>query len=102
MAIEIACTLESNLLPTTIQTNQAIYLLVENIYVQIYKNSPISGAIFCSIECSSVLAETQIKQWRWSFLKSEKWKVILHRGLISWAIAYAVSNNVATTAYLSS
>ena len=33
------------------------------------------------------------------FLK--KWKAILHRVLISWATAHAVSNNVATIAYLS-
>ena len=71
MAIE---TLESNLLPTTIQTqsNQPRYIFPGKKYIRSNQTSfPIFGAIFCSIECSSVLAETQIQQWRWSFLKAE-------------------------------
>ena len=74
MAIEIVCTLESNLLPTTIQTqsNQPRYIFPGKKYIRSNLTSfPIFGAIFCSIECSSVLAETQIQQCRWSFLKAE-------------------------------
>ena len=98
-AIEIACTLKSDsFLPQNKHNQINRATLVENKYVQIYK-IPVFRRYFLQYWMFVCLGRNSNPAMPMVFLKN--WKLILHR-LISWAIAYAVSNIVATIAYLSS